>query len=326
MKNLIKITATIFAITMFASLFTSCKKDKDLPTPETTTEVPNETVIIGNEVVSLLELGGSEGMENDSLDINYCDCFDLFANVDWTANEGEIIAQLEAILAGLSDDELEELLIPVCTDDGEVYPNACVAECNGVVDFEVCEYDDEIEFCFEFAYPIRVVLPGGNNIEVNSDDELIDTVEDWYDANPTSDEDPTLDYPVDAVLDDGTPVTINNDDDLEALFENCDDDGSIEDCFTFDFPLELVFPDSSIVAINSLDEGETVVEDWYDANPTVDEDVTFVFPFDVILTDDTLQTINNEQEFEDLIEDCDEWCFVKDPSRSQLSKEIAKIK
>jgi len=304
MKNLMRVSSFVFAILLFTNLFTSCKKDEIVdPAPEVTTTTPSSDLDPSTNAAKVMTLQ-TEGMLNSD-STEYCDCFDIFDGVDWNASEAEIIAQLEIILEGLTDEELEELFIPVCTFDGEFFENACVAICNGVTDFEECEdYDGDIDDwneCFSFVYPLTVVLPDGTNVEVNSDEELITAVEDWYDANPDSDEDPTLVYPVNVLLEmDGSSLTVNNDDELEDLFEMCDEHDD-EECFTINFPISIQFPDSTIVE---------------------NEDVQIIYPFDVTLEDGTLVTINSEEEFDTLIdEECDgDWggCLVSQDSQVLL--------
>lgn len=316
MKNLVRVFSFIFVILLFTNLFTSCKKDEVIdPTPDVTTPTTLSNLTPSDNAATMMSLAASGGMNTDST--NYCECFTIFDDVNWNASDDEIIAQLEAILVGLIDEELDELFTPVCTFDGEVFENACVAICNGVTDFEECDdyNEDDWNECFSFVYPFTVVLPDDTNTAVNNDEELITVIYDWYETHPNSDEDPTLTYPVNVLLAvDGSSVTINNDDELEDLFEICDEQGE-DDCFTINWPVNIQFPDGSIVAINSVQEGEDVVEAWYDAHPNVDEDVQLVFPIEVTLLDGTIQTINSEDEFDTFIEEeCDgDWdggCLV----------------
>ena len=324
MKNLVRVSSFILAILLFTNLFTSCKKDEVIdPTPDVTSPTIPSNLTPSDNAATMMSLVTGGGMTTDSTD--YCDCFEIFDGVNWNGTDNEIIFQLEAILSGLTDEQLGELFSPVCTLDGEFYINSCVAFCNGEFDFETCEgYEgggDDWNECFSFVYPITVVLPDGASAEVNSDDELITAVDTWYDANPSSNEDPTLSYPVNVLLtQDGSSVSINDDDQLEDLFEYCEEQDGVN-CFTFNWPLSILFPDGSIVEINSLDEGEDIVDAWYDANPNVTEDVELVFPFDVTLLDGTVQTINSEDEFDTFIEEeCDgEWdggCLVQKTSNA----------
>ncbi len=332
MKNLVRVSSLIFAILLFTNLFTSCKKDEVIdPTPDVSSPTTPSNLTPSNNAATMMSLAAGGGMNTDSTD--YCDCFEIFDSVNWDGTDDEIIAQLEAILVGLTDEQLGELFSPVCTSDGEFFINSCVAFCNGVYDFETCEGydggDDDWNECFSFVYPITVILPDGASAEVNSDDELITAVDNWYDDNPNSNEDPTLSYPVNVLLaEDGSSLTIIDDDQLEDLFEYCEEDEN--ECFTFNWPLSILFPDGSVLEINSFDEGEDVVDAWYDANPDVNEDVELIFPFDVTLMDGTVQTINSEDEFDTFIEEeCDgDWdggCLVQDTSNA-LVQGVQKMK
>ena len=332
MKNLVRVFFFIFAILLITNLFTSCKKDGIIdPTPDVTNPTtPNVTP--SDNAATMMSLAAGGGMTTDST--NYCDCFEIFDGVNWDGTDDEIIAQLEAILSGLTDEQLGELFSPVCTSDGEVFTNSCVAFCNEVFDFQTCDDydggDDDWNECFSFVYPITVVLPNGANVAVDNDDELIAVIDDWYDDNPTSNEDPTLIYPVNVLLEeDGSSLTISDDDQLEDLFEVCEEQDDF-DCFTFNWPLSIQFPDSSVVEINNFDEAEDLIDAWYDANPNVNEDVELVYPFDVTLADGTVQTINSEDEFDTFIEEeCDgDWdggCLVQDTSNA-LVQGVKKMK
>ena len=423
MKSFLKNLSFLFLAVMFVSVFTACNKDSEMDELNNTQEPTetNTTTSNNNPTTTLLALGQSGQIENDSMDL--CDCFALFDGIDWNASPSEIEAQIEAILATLMEAQIEELFTPVCTSDGKIYINSCVADCNGVTDYEECEADDycddfddycddyedcfeinypislllndgttvtansddeledifedwetnspnlpepqvifpfdvtvdnmtvtinnedefegllescdddyghggdEFELCFDFVYPLNIVLPDDSTATVNDEDELWDTVEDWYDANPNSNDDPTLEYPVDVVLEDGTIMTVNNDDELEDLVESCFD-FDLDDCFSFVYPIEILFPDGSITAVNSDDELITTIDDWYDANPNNNDDPTLVFPIQVELEDGTIQMINDEDELDDLFEDCyGDWggCFVTGDSSNALSKSGAKI-
>ena len=157
---------------------------------------------------------------------------------------------------------------------------------------------------------------------INDEDALWDTVEDWYEANPNSTEDPTLQYPVNILLEDSTAVTLNNDDELDELIEDCFD-FEIDDCFSLVYPIEIQFPDGSTMATNNDEELFTAVDDWYEANPNNTEDPTLVFPIQVELEDGSIEIIETEDELDDLFEDCyGDWggCFIIGDSDNALSK------
>lgn len=87
------------------------------------------------------------------------------------------------------------------------------------------ECEDEFEeFCFDFIYPINVVFPDGGNLAVNDLESLEDAFDNWYDQNPESEDDPTLQFPVTVKFEDGTEQTANSEEQLEDLFDLCDEE------------------------------------------------------------------------------------------------------
>ena len=168
--------------------------------------------------------------------------------------------------------------------------------------------DDEL--CFDFVFPITVVLPDGTQETGNSLEELETAVDNWYDQNPNSDEDPTLVYPVEAVLEDGTSVSVSSDDELMDLLESCewDDDLGWEDCLELQYPITINLPDGTTAVANNDEELDQIFEDWLVTNPNSTSFPSFEFPIDVMY-DDEIITVNDEDELEALFEACfvDEW-------------------
>jgi len=90
---------------------------------------------------------------------------------------------------------------------------------------ECWEYEDEGRECFALVYPVTFIMPDGSSIVVAADDEDgWEEVKNWYDANPESEERPTLQYPVDIIYranDGDSTVTINNEEEMEAAKDEC---------------------------------------------------------------------------------------------------------
>jgi len=85
--------------------------------------------------------------------------------------------------------------------------------------------DDRDRECFELVYPVTYLMPDGSTITVENDEDW-DPIKDWYDANPESEERPTLEYPVDIVYETNEgdfTVTINNEEEMEAAKDECRD-------------------------------------------------------------------------------------------------------
>jgi hypothetical protein len=178
-------------------------------------------------------------------------------NENSNALEIETINEEDEFLSLLEDcgfeDEADdcfcpEVYDPVCinvTDlDGELftisYPNACYATCDGFTedDFsEECEQDYESGAgeCFEFVYPISIILDEGNPVIVNSREELFNATYGAYHID--------LALPLDIITgDDDTEVTINSYEELEAIIEDCfgDDNFGAIDCSIEDITNTLV--------------------------------------------------------------------------------------
>jgi len=142
-------------------------------------------------------------------------------------DEGEFLSLLE----GCSFDEINdcscpEIYSPVCVNitdlDGGIftisYPNTCHAMCDGfsVDDFsEDCEedYESGMGECFEFMYPISVILDGGAPLTINSREELFNATYGVYQID--------LVFPVDIVTQGDMAITINSYDELEDVIEDC---------------------------------------------------------------------------------------------------------
>tara|TARA_B100000745_G_scaffold237638_1_gene160541 strand:- start:1339 stop:2484 length:1146 start_codon:yes stop_codon:yes gene_type:complete len=113
--------------------------------------------------------------------------------------------------------------VDILFDDETVTINN--AEEMNMVKRECWEYEDEGRECFGLVYPVTFIMPDGSSIVVATDDEDgWQEVKNWYDANPESEERPTLQYPVDIIyrtIDGDSTVTINNEEEMEAAKDDC---------------------------------------------------------------------------------------------------------
>lgn len=147
-------------------------------------------------------------------------------------NEDEFFSLLEDCNFDEIDDcYCTEEYDPVCVNvtdlNGEIYtisyPNSCHAICDGFSeeDFSVeCEENFDIGAgeCFEFVYPISIILDEGDAITVNSREELFNAIYGAYHIG--------LVLPLDIITQEDTIVTINSYDELENIIEECFGGGS----------------------------------------------------------------------------------------------------
>jgi len=160
--------------------------------------------------------------------------------------------------------------------------------------------ENYFEKCFEFVYPISFILPDGNEITINHDEDWY-KIELWYEENKGSDEEPEIIYPFDVILDDEV-ITINNEEELKDLEEYCYEKDYDEECFEFFYPISFILPGGNEITINH-DEDWYKIELWYEENKDSDEEPEIIYPFNVILDDEVI-TINNEEDLNALKDYC----------------------
>ena len=155
-------------------------------------------------------------------------------NEDSNALEIETINNEDEFFSLLEDcnfDDIDDCLCteeydPVCVNvtdlDGETYtisyPNSCHAICDGFneEDFSVeCEENFDIggSECFEFVYPISIILDEVDTVTVNSNEELFNAIYGAYHIG--------LVLPLDIITQEDTIVTINSYEELENIIEEC---------------------------------------------------------------------------------------------------------
>ena len=162
--------------------------------------------------------------------------------------------------------------------------------------------------CFDFIYPITILMPDESAIEVNSMDELENLIDQWFEENPYQEEEPTFQLPVTVVLEDGSEQVITEEEELCYLFEECDDYDE-EECYAIIFPVDLRLPDGKILTINSEDELDEAWDEWENtAGPDAEEYPDFVYPIQVAFEDGSMKELSDPEELEEL----DDWCYDED--------------
>lgn len=151
--------------------------------------------------------------------------------------------------------------------------------------------------CFELVYPVTYVLPDGSTIEISDEEDEAgwESLKSWYEANPESEERPSLQYPVDIVYEseeseDGETVTINSEDEMMVAKEECremwgeEDWEEGEECYAFVYPISFLMPDGSTIEISSEGDeaGWMSIREYYEANPSSEEEPSMQFPVDIV--------------------------------------------
>ena len=253
-------------------------------------------------------------------------CFDLVLPVTYVMpdrstitveNENDWTAIRDWYEANPESEEKPELQFPVNVefDDETITVNS--AEELRELTQECWRDQSEERECFELVFPVTFIMPDGSTITVETDDNAgWQEVKDWYDANPDSEERPTLQFPVDITYeteDGDTTLTINNDEEMQYVKRRCweewgdDDSGEDEECYEFVLPISFTMPDGTTITVEN-EEGWLSLREWYMNNSESVEEPLLHYPVNIVLFDDegeeTTVTINNEEEMNALEEEC----------------------
>jgi len=198
--------------------------------------------------------------------------------------------------------------------------------------FEICEngFDDndwdwhEIE-CVELVYPISIENPEGEIITVDSEYELYEYIDQYY-QNCNSDDcfgEFELVFPLTIEYysennDQNQTLTISSQEELdEYLEEYCNDDGGDDsddwhgdnDCGELVYPLTIQNSNGDQITGESEEELQELLEEWYSNNcNTIECDYEFeiVFPVSMVFQndegDEIVYSIQSEEMYEELAE------------------------
>ncbi len=259
--------------------------------------------------------GGKEGYKNKERH----DCFELVLPVSFTMPDATIITidneeDWEGIKewfeANPESKERPVLQFPVnivFKDETTVTVNS---EEEMKVIHEYCGGSDKEHHkgrCFDFVYPITKIMPDGTEI-IKEDRKDRDAIKAWYEANPDSNEKPTLKFPVDVVFVNGKTFTVNNEEEMKAIREGC---GEVEKehhkkrCFDFVYPITKIMPDGTEI-IKEDRADRDAIKAWYETNTESEEKPTLKFPLDVIFKDGTTVTVNSIEEMMAIRKRCGE--------------------
>jgi len=251
-------------------------------------------------------------------------CFDLMLPVAYVMpdgstitieNEEDWIAIRDWYEANPESEEKPELHFPVNVEfDDEILTVNSEQELRELKQ-ECWRDESEERECFNLVFPVTFIMPDGSTVTVETDDDAgWQGVKDWYDANPESDERPTLQFPVDITYNtengDST-FTVSNDVEMEYVKRSCweewDDMEEDIECYEYVLPISFIMPDGTTITIEN-EESWLSLREWYVSNGEAEEEPLLQYPVNIILFDDegeeTTLTINNEEEMNAVDEEC----------------------
>ncbi|MDO8368990.1 MAG: hypothetical protein Q7T20_19490 [Saprospiraceae bacterium] len=178
--------------------------------------------------------------------------------------------------------------------------------------------------CYELVFPVTIVLPDGTTAEVNSYDEVKQSLRAYFEANgggprPHHGHRPHLsfEFPISVISEDGEIITVDSEEELRQLREDCagatfghhNPQGHGQHglaCFDLVFPITIGFPDGTTAEAADRIALRQLIRNWRENNPGATGRPQIQFPLTVKMDDDgSLVTVNSREELRQLKEDCE---------------------
>lgn len=156
--------------------------------------------------------------------------------------------------------------------------------------------------CFEFVYPIVLIMPDDSSITLNSKEDW-SLKKEWYEANPDVEERPELVFPVDVTLEDGTVQTLIDSDELKTIKDSCKRGRNKRKCFKLVLPVTFTMADGSTIDVAERADFK-LLREWKKANPDATEKPAINFPVDIEFRDGTTATIEDADAYAEAKESC----------------------
>lgn len=156
--------------------------------------------------------------------------------------------------------------------------------------------------CFEFVFPIVLIMPDNSSITLNSKEDWT-LKKDWYKANPGIKERPELIFPVDITLEDGTIQTLIDTDDLRAVKDSCKKGKDKRKCFKLVLPVSFTMEDASVIEVTKRADFK-LLREWKKANPDATVKPALNFPVEIKYRDKTTATIADLEAYLEAKETC----------------------
>lgn len=169
--------------------------------------------------------------------------------------------------------------------------------------------------CYELVFPVTVNLPDGTTAEVESHDELKETVRSWREANMDVRGRARFAFPFEVVNEEGEIITIDSRQDLfdlrrqcgRSLFDRRGPRGHGERpsfCFKPVFPFSVAFPDGTIEEVADVEALRTLRKEWRKEHSGPENRLKLVFPMEVEFEDGTRTTVESPEEVRELKASC----------------------
>ncbi len=270
MLNVKKQLSSIFILVLSALYFTSCE-----PFLENMIEESYQGV--SPEVARVLAAKAYVDAYGDD-----CGCYDDFAEVDLEATDLDINISIHGILCTYTPEQMDDLFKAVCTEEGRVFPSACVARC-------------QIQ-----------TLPVLEGCTLNLPTDYL-----WEGVDCP----PSAEFPLDLIFDNGTTATVGSYEEMYyVMLEEFEKDaGTFNEnnlningmtCFEFNFPLHVQYNNGNSLVIHNHSHFIRILEEWQATGYAPQQCPDLVFPYSITYDDGTKQTINSDAMEDAALERC----------------------
>ena len=161
--------------------------------------------------------------------------------------------------------------------------------------------------CFELVFPVTVEFPDESTAEVDSYENLKETVKAWKEANMDVEGRPSLVYPVEILDDEGEVISIESAEALKEVVKECIKEfrenardhhrrGKFRACFDLVFPVTINFPDGTTAEAEDYKSIKMAVREWKQNNPDATERPQLNFPVQIVYEDGTVEDIASKED------------------------------
>ena len=300
MNNLLKLSL------VFLLLLSACSKDNN---EEVIAEVEEIEEGVSQELMTNL-FNSARTATTSSQESGYVEDGECFViNYPYSVSDGQTSTtlnsdeELEIFLENLTEESEVYIEVPfdVTMADGSQQTISTYEELEEL--FEDCydfddgdddddDDDDYEEECFELNYPLTAQGSDGNEVVVNSEQDL-------YNFEFVG-----FVYPISVTLTDGSVVAVNSPQEFDTLYNDCYDiddcDDCEEQCFEIVFPFSLVSGNGTVETFNGYDG---LME--FLSQLTEEDSFMISYPITVEFEDGTQQTANSDEELDALYNSCE---------------------
>jgi len=170
--------------------------------------------------------------------------------------------------------------------------------------------------CNDFVFPITVIFPDESSANVEDYESLRATITTWKEANPESEDKPTLSFPLEVTTEDGEVVSVADREELGALRRACRRShhdgkwrrgrGLRNACFDPVFPLTIEFPNGSILEAATPRTLKNALRAWRRAVDNPQGRPMLVFPITVEYEDGTQVEVESKEALKELKDQCEQ--------------------